>query len=127
APPGLRPAPSVGFFDAAETCGIIGSIPQEAHEIAHGGMAEPEHQRVAAGIDQLIDPARLEAAGDVDMYIRRDQRLLGALVVEANPAFDAGKAPALGQHRDRRVVGIAAAREVSLPRVEGYGGMAARR
>src|ERR1700730_18132525 len=90
-------------------------------------MAETEDQRVAAGINQLVYPAGLEAAGDVDMRVRRDQRMLGALVVEANPAFDAGKAPALGRHRDPRVVGIAAAREARLAGVERYGRMTARR
>src|ERR1700720_634241 len=90
-------------------------------------MAETEDQRVAAGINQLVYPAGLEAAGDVDMRVRRDQRMLGALVVEANPAFDAGKAPGLGRHRDPRVVGIAAARQARLARVERYGRMTARR
>ena len=90
-------------------------------------MAQPEHQRIAAGINQLVDPARLEAARDVDVRVRRDQRLLDALIVEADPAFDAREAPALGRHRDPRVVGIAPPRQARLARVERYGRMAARR
>ncbi len=90
-------------------------------------MAETEHQRVAAGINQLVDPTGLEAAGDVDMRVRRDQRLLGALVVEANPAFDAREAPALGRHRDPLIVGIAAPRQARFARVERYRRMTARR
>ena len=65
---GLRPAPGVGFFDRPEA-GSIARITQEAHEIAHRRMAEPEHQRVAAGIDQLVDPTRLEASRNVDVRI----------------------------------------------------------
>jgi len=52
----------------------------------------------------------------MDMRIRRDQGLLDALVVKAETAFDAGKTPALGRHRDPLVVRIAAARQSRLAR-----------
>jgi len=58
-------------------------------------MAEPEHQRIAAGINQLVYPARLEAVREVDVRVGRDQRLLGTLIVETDPAFDAREAPAI--------------------------------
>src|SRR5260370_41171853 len=61
------------------------------------------------------------------MRIRADQSLLGALAVEADPAFNPGKAPALGRHRDPLIFGVAAARQARLARVERYGRMTARR
>src|SRR5437899_12752753 len=90
-------------------------------------MAQPEHQRVAAGIDQLVDPARLEPAWDVDMRVGRDHRLLGTLVVEPDAAFDPGKGPAVGWHRYALVIGIAPPRQPRLARVERDRRMAARR
>src|SRR5438270_1570867 len=90
-------------------------------------MPQPENQRVAAGIDQLVNPTRLEAAWNVDVRIRRNDRMLGALVVEADPAFDARESPALGRYWDPRVSGIAAPRQARFARVQRQRRMAARR
>jgi len=81
-------------------------------------MSQPEHQRVAAGVDELVDPPRLEPAGNVDVRVRRDQCLLGALVVEAAATFDASEAPAVGRHSDPLVIGIAPPRQMRLARVQ---------
>src|SRR5437868_15423643 len=85
-------------------------------------MPQPENQRVAAGIDQLVNPTRLEAAWNVDVRIRRNDRMLGALVVEADPAFDARESPAVGRYWDPRVSGIAAPRQARFARVQRQGG-----
>src|SRR5271165_1394367 len=61
------------------------------------------------------------------MRVRRDQRLLGPLIVEADTAFDAGEAPPVGRYLHPLVVGIAPARQASLTRVERYSRMTARR
>src|SRR5690242_12093549 len=88
---GLRSAPGVGFLNCPEACGILVPILEKAHKIAHRRMAEPEHQRVTAGIDQLINPARFKAGRDVNMRVRRDDSVLGALIVEADPALTRAK------------------------------------
>src|SRR6516225_7158526 len=88
-------------------------------------MAEPEHQRVAAGIDQFVDPARLEPVRNVDVAVGRHDRLDGALVVEAGTAFDPGKTPAFRGYRFPLVVGIAPPRQPRLARVERHRRMAA--
>src|SRR5260370_5883725 len=58
AAPGLRATPRVRPLDRAEAGVVFRGVAQEADEITHRGMAQSEHQRVAAGIDQLVDPAR---------------------------------------------------------------------
>ena len=89
--PGLRTAPGIGLFDRAAAltqrvdaaCVIFCSIAQKADEIAHRNMAQSQHQRVAAGIDEPIYPARLEPAGNVDMAVGGDHGLNRTLIVEA--------------------------------------------
>ena len=74
---GLRTAPTIGLFDRTAlflqrvdaTGGIFGGIAQKAHEIVHGRMAQPERQWIAAGINQFVNPARLEPPRDVQMRI----------------------------------------------------------
>src|SRR6516225_9032556 len=135
APPGLRPTPGIPPFDRSAppaervhaTGGIFLAVAQKPDEIPHGDMAQPQHQRFAAGIDQLVDPARLEPAGDMDMAVGRNHRLDSALIVEAGTAFDPRKAPAFGRHRYSLVIGIAPPRQTRLTRVERYRGVAAHR
>src|SRR5215475_4552375 len=88
-------------------------------------MAEPEHQRVAAGIDQLVDPAGCEPAGNVDMAVGRDDRLNGTLIVETGAALDSGKAPAFRRHGYPLVIRIAPPRQAGFTGIEGYRWMAA--
>ena len=90
-------------------------------------MAPIQHQRIPAGIDELVDPARLEPAGDVDMAVGGDHRLHRALIVEAGAAFDPGEAPVLRRHRHPLVIGVAPPRQLRLARVERHGRMAAHR
>ena len=44
---------------------------QEVQEVAHAGKAQPQHERVLRGVDELVDPAGPEAAGEVATRVRR--------------------------------------------------------
>ena len=132
---GLRTAPGIGPFDRCArfaqrvdaSSRVFLAVPQETDEIPDGYVAQTEHKRVTPGIDQLINPARLEPARDVDVGVGWDQRSHGTLIVEAGAAFDPGKAPAVGWHRYPLVIGIAPSRQARLARVERHRRMAARR
>src|SRR5262249_33883590 len=93
AAPGLRAAPGVGPVDRPDLHGIFARVAQKADEIADRRMPQTEHQRIAAGVDQLVNPARLEPSRDMDIRVGRDERLLGALVIKAGPAFAPCEAP----------------------------------
>ena len=133
--PGLRAAPGIRLIDrpallaerVRATSAIFLAIAQKADEIAHRGMAEPQHQRVASGIDELVDPTRLEPSGNVYVAIGGDHRLHGALVVETGTTFDPGKAPVFRRHRYPLVIGIAPPRQPRLARVQRDCRMAADR
>ena len=78
-------------------------------------------------VDQLVDPAGLEAGGNVDVRVRRHDGALGALIVETAAAFDAGELPVLGGHGDASIGRVAPARQAGLGGVARYGWMAAGR
>ena len=61
------------------------------------------------------------------MRVGGQERLLGTLIVEPGAALGPGEAPLFGRHRDALVLGVAAARQRSLARIERDGGMAAHR
>src|SRR6185437_10725033 len=94
AAPGLRAAPGIGLVDAAAGAapraaervrpagGVALLVFEEAREIAHDEVAEAEDERILAGIDELVDPAGLEAGGEMDVAVRGDDRALAALAVE---------------------------------------------
>ena len=77
-------------------------------------MPEPQHERVFGLVDELVDPAGLEAGRDVDMRVRRHNGSLGALIVETAATFDARKLPVRGGHGDASVAGVAPAGQAGL-------------
>ena len=104
--PGLRAAPAIGFFNRSQQ-GVSGfRVAQKRDEIAHRGMAEAEHQRGGAGVDQFVDPAGGEAAVDVEMRARGHQSGVGALHVQTDAAFEAGEAPIRARHDLARRMGV---------------------
>ena len=84
--PGLRAAPAICLLDAArERVGVaavvLRLVLQEAREVAHADVAETKHPRVLRRVDELVDPAGLEARRQVDVDVGLDDRPLGPLVV----------------------------------------------
>ena len=109
------------------SCGVLALVLQEADEVPYRDMPQPEHERVFGFVDQLVDPAGLEAGRDVDMRVRRHDGALGALIVETAATFDAGKLPVRGGHGDASVPRVAPAGQAGLGGVSRYGWMAAGR
>ena len=132
AAPGLRTPPRVHLVDGpgegvrdAAPVGLF--VSKEAHEIAHHRVADPVGPGIARGVDQLVDPARLEAVEDVDVGIRLDERDLGPLRIEPHSALRACERPAIARDGFAGVAGIAPARQAgSAPCLEGDGGVASR-
>src|SRR3546814_6801303 len=68
AAPGQRTAPGIGLLDPRTAVaqrvrialGVGVGVLEEADEVPHPEMTEPEHPRVARLVDQLVDPAGLE-------------------------------------------------------------------
>ena len=131
AAPGLRAAPGVGLLDRPDRVGdarrVLLAEAEVADEVAHRDMAEPEHQRVAPGVDQLVDPARLEALLDIEVPVGRMDADLSALVVLSFAALDHGEGPVGRGDLDALAVGIASPGQSRLCRVERDGRMAPRR
>ena len=123
----LRAAVAIGPVDAAERIADALLIAQPAHKVAHGDMPEAHHQRVAALIDQFVDPARPEAARQEDMAVGRRHAPVGAEPVQPAARLDAREGPFVRRHRPARRVRIGAHGEARLRRIEGNGGMRARR
>ena len=81
-------------------------------------MADPVGPGVARGVDQLVDPAGLEAVEDVDVGIRLDERGLGPLRVEPDSALRACERPVIARDGFARVASIASPRQARSRRVE---------
>ena len=131
ATPGLRTPPRIRLVDGpregvrdAAPVGLV--VSKEAHEIAHHGVAESVGPGVARGVDELVDPAGLEAAEDVDVGIRFDERGFGPLRIEPDAALDAREGPPIACDRLAGVVGIAPPRQSRSCGVERDGGVASR-
>src|SRR5262249_53547534 len=106
---------------------IFLAIPQKADEVPHCDMAEAQYQRIASGINELVDPARLEPTGDMDVAVGRDHRLDRTLGGDAGTTVDPGEGPIRRRYWYPLVIGIAPPRQTRLTRVERHGRMAAHR
>ena len=126
-PAGLRATVSVSPVDPAEGIADAFLVAEPAHEVAHGDMPEAHHQRVAALIDELVDPARPEAFRQVNVAVGRHHGPFGPEPVETAAGFDAREAPCVRRHRLARCVCIRTHGETRLCGVERYGGVGARR
>ncbi len=80
-------------------------------------MAQAQDQRIAALVNQLVDPAGLEAARHVDMGVGLDDRVLGALEIETHAGLDPRELPGLRRNLDALVIGVAAPCQPCLRRV----------
>src|SRR5262245_64137946 len=82
----LRAAPAVCLLYADRgftkrvgvTRGVLTVVFQEGDEVAHRHMSEPENERIPCLVNELVNPACLEAGGKIDMRIRRHHGSLGA-------------------------------------------------
>ncbi len=99
----LRAAEAIDLLDRAavpaKRIGSAGIGAEEAQQVADRGMAEAQHQRIAGGVVELVDPADLEAVLDEDVGRRRHHDLLVAaeLVDDAGTRrAGAGEGVALG-------------------------------
>ena len=131
AAPGLRTPPRVRLVDGPgeRVCGapsVRVVVSQEADEIAHHRVADAVGPGVASGIDQLVDPARLEAVKDMDVRVRFDEGGFRALRIESDSALGAREGPCTARDRLARIAGIAPPRQLGPRLVEGDGGVAAR-
>ena len=77
-PAGLRAAVSESPVDPAEGVADTFLVAEPAHQVAHRHMPEAHNQRIAALIDELVDPSRPEAFRQVDMAVGRHHRPFGA-------------------------------------------------
>ena len=77
-------------------------------------MAQAQNQRIAGLVNQLVDPAGLEPARQVDVGVGLNDRVLGTLKVEADAGLDARELPGLRRDLDALVVGVAAPRQPRL-------------
>ena len=68
----LGDAVAEGEGDAGQGVGRSGLVLEEADEVAGGGEAAAHHARVAAAVDDLVDPARLEAAVERDPLLAHE-------------------------------------------------------
>ena len=93
-------------------------VSQEAHEIAHHRVSDPVGPGIACGVDQLVDPPRLEAVEDMDVCIRFDEGGLRTLRIEPDPALGAREGPSVARDRVARIAGIAPPRQFRPRRVE---------
>ena len=114
----LRDAVAQGEGDAREGVGRGGLVLEEADEVARGGEAAAGDARVAAAVDDLVDPPRLEAAVEGDPRrpgeapgLPRQQARGGEAVV---PHVEAA-VPALGIDRGVREVAGVGERRLVLP------------
>ena len=123
----LRAAVAIGPVDAAERIAHTLLVAQPAHKVAHGDVSQAHHQRVAAFIDQLVDPARPEAPRQEDMAVGRRHAPVGAEPVQSAARVDAREGPFVRRHGLAQRVRIGPHGEACLRRIEGNGGMGARR
>ena len=87
-------------------------------------MTDSVGPRIARGVDQFVDPPRLEAVKYVDMRIRRDDRGLRSLRIEPDAPFGTSECPAIVRDGLAWIAGIAPPRQPCPGRVEGNGGVA---
>ena len=121
AAPRLRAAEGVGHLHRPAVGHRIGAVLaveilvlQETHEVAHRHVAQAQNERIAAFVDELIDPTGLEPARHMDVSVGLDNRLLGALEIEARAGLDAREPPCIRRNLDALVVGVAAPRQPGL-------------
>ena len=57
-----RDEPALARQRVGRPFGVLGREAEERDRVADRGQAEPHHPRVFRGVDELVDPARLEAA-----------------------------------------------------------------
>ena len=70
----------IGLSSDRVAVGSAGA-PEERHDIAHRRHADPEHQRILGGIDELVDQVRIEAVPETDHRLvgRAGERRGGAV------------------------------------------------
>src|SRR5262245_17259526 len=131
----LRATPAVCLFDADRgftkrvglTHRVLTVVFQEGDEVAYCHMSEPENEGIPRLVNELIDPAGLEAGGKIDMRIRRHHGSLGALMIQPAPSLEAGKLPVRAWHGDARIARIAPTAQAGLGGIARHGRMTAGR